>query len=79
MYTTNPGLVPGTPDIKAYNLPVTNQDTQRRNFDGFTKEMEYTLEEMTGLGQDSEGTTDTDSKTHTGYKDTGYTRIYKKY
>lgn len=78
MYNTEPGMLVSSSNIKDYDLKVTNQDTERRNFDGFTKEMEYTYEDMQ-MGQDSAGTTDTDAKTHTGYEDSGYSRIYKKY
>lgn len=60
----------------AYSLPISNVDTDKRNFPGFTKEFEYTMDDLIN-GQDSAGTTDTDSETHSGSSTSGYTRINK--
>lgn len=70
--------LPQGPDINSYKLTATDVDKAKRNFPGYAKEMEYPLEDMIRLGQDSSGTTDTDSKTHEmGYQKSGYTRIYQ--
>lgn len=67
--------LPQGPDISAYSLPITDVDTTKRNFPGYTMELEYSLDEI--IQGDSSGTTETDSKTDTkGSK--GYSKINQK-
>lgn len=62
-----------------YNLPVTDTDKERRNFPSYKENTYFTLEDI--IAGDSEGTTDTDSKTdtYTGERRKGYTRINQKH
>ena len=62
---------------KDYELPVTNVNRERRNFEGFEKNQWYTLAEL----QEAEyaGTTDTDSQTDPQGEERGYTPINKKH
>jgi hypothetical protein len=70
---------PGMPkqlgyDIKAYNLPVIDVQTEKRNFPGYTEANYYSLDEIR-MGDES-GTTETDDAT--APKSGGYTTINKK-
>lgn len=47
--------------IKDYKLPVINQDTQRRNFPGFKKQVVYSLEDLK-VGQTNVVSTETHGK-----------------
>jgi hypothetical protein len=66
----------GSHRIEAYKLPITDQDTERRNFKGYDKAEVYTLEDM--RKGDSSGTTETDSKTDPKGSG-GYTKINQKH
>jgi hypothetical protein len=75
-YSVNESLYVGAPSPDAYKgLKVNDVDMVRRNFDGYTKEFEYSMEDL--VPQDTAGTTETDSKTETGYGSSGYSKINK--
>lgn len=62
-------------DINSYNLPVTDVQSQRRNFPGYSEQVFFSLEEI--QQGDSAGTTETDEITDTS-KDNFETRINRK-
>lgn len=69
----------GSHEISSYGLTKTDQDTERRNFPGCQEYTVYSLEDI--RKGDTEGTTDTDVKTHKmgpGYGG-NYTKIYQKH
>jgi hypothetical protein len=60
-----------------YHLPVTDVQTARRNFPGYTVEESTTMQDL--VTGETEGTTDTDYATHKHYgEESGYTKINKK-
>lgn len=69
----------GSCEISAYKLTATDQDKERRNFQGYQEYTPYSLEDI--RQGDPSGTTDTDFHTHKmgpghgGY----YTKIYQKH
>lgn len=65
----------GTTNIESYQLPITDAQESRRNFDGYQVEQYFTLDEI--RQGDSAGTTETDSKTDSSGSG-GYTTINKK-
>lgn len=62
-------------NIEAYKLPVTDTQTERRNFPGYTEAQVYSLDEL--RDGDTGGTTETDSKTDPKGSG-GYTKINSK-
>lgn len=60
--------------IKEYKLPVTDTQTERRNFPGYGESTYFTLADM--QQGDTSGTTETDSAT--GKSEGGYTKINQK-
>lgn len=67
--------LPQGAEISSYSLPVIDVQDRKRNFPGYTEEMVYSLAEI--IGGDTQGTTETDSKTDTkGSR--GYTKINSK-
>lgn len=67
--------LPQGSELSSYKLPVTDVQTDKRNFPGYAVEMEYSLAEI--CEGDTSGTTETDSVTHKG-GGSGYTKINKK-
>lgn len=61
-------------NIKAYNLPICNVETQRRNFEGVGEAQYFTLVDI--VNGDTAGTTETDSRTAPPVP--GYTAINMK-
>src|SRR5437016_1765361 len=73
---TQPGLPKelGT-NIESYRLPVTDVQTHRRNYLGYTESQPFSLEDI--RGGDISGSTETDSATETKGSG-GYTKINQK-
>lgn len=72
-------LPAGYISTKDYELPVTDVQTDRRNFPGYAEANYFTLQDIaTG---DTPGTTDTDAETHksSDYVHSGYTKTYAAY
>src|SRR6266566_1905029 len=61
---------------KDYHLPITDVNTERRNFDGGPKEYNFVTKEDFFKEGDGPGTTDTDLHTHGKQSGQGYTGIY---
>ena len=62
------------PTFKEYKLPICDTQKERRNFAGYEENQVYTLEDL--RQGDTEGTTETDSKTDP--PSGGYTKINQK-
>lgn len=66
---------PQSNSIEDYHLPITDTESDRRNFPGFEKGTWYSLSEL--QNGDLGGVTDTDSQTE-DTNDAGASTIYKK-